>query len=358
MEYRYEGHSLKSGIYKITNKLNGRIYIGSAKRFKERWQSHAYSLRKQKHSNKFLQADFNKCGEEAFVFEVIEVTEGKSKEERLLIEEKYIKEYYDKKGNTCYNLTTRAVSPEGCELKNSEETKIKRSNASKAQWENTNRREKHINDMRAYWESEEGKNHSLVVSNVLKERWSNDEEYKHKMLERLSGTNNPMYGKHGFFHPRFGSKHSTGTKQKQALGRSKPIQQYTKAGELVAEYYGAKEASKQTGIVYENIIQAANGKAKTAGGFVWIYMNAECSEVKTIRKKRTISQESEKKRIDCLRKKTIKSVGQYTKEGEFIATFSSIVEAANQTDTKACSISSCLKGRYKTANGYVWRYIS
>ena len=36
MEYKYEGHSLKSGIYKITNKLNDRVYIGSAKEFKNR----------------------------------------------------------------------------------------------------------------------------------------------------------------------------------------------------------------------------------------------------------------------------------------------------------------------------------
>lgn len=104
MEYKYEGNSLKSGIYKITNKLNGRIYIGSAKRFKERWSQHTQSLKRGKHSNKFLQADFNKSGEGAFVFEVIEVTEGKCKEERLLIEEGYLKQYYDK-GNKCYNLT-------------------------------------------------------------------------------------------------------------------------------------------------------------------------------------------------------------------------------------------------------------
>ena len=117
MEYKYEGHSLKSGIYKITNKLNGRIYIGSAKRFKERWQSHVYSLRNQKHNNSFLQADFNKCGEEAFVFEVLEVTEGKTKEERLLIEEVYIGQYYDK-GNSCYNLCSRAISRENTKSKN------------------------------------------------------------------------------------------------------------------------------------------------------------------------------------------------------------------------------------------------
>jgi group I intron endonuclease len=117
MEYKYEGNSLKSGIYKITNKLNGRIYVGSAKEFKRRWSQHTSSLRNQKHSNKFLQADFNKCGEEAFVFEVIEVTEGKTKEERLFIEEGHIKQHYDS-GVACYNLCDRAISREGNKNKN------------------------------------------------------------------------------------------------------------------------------------------------------------------------------------------------------------------------------------------------
>ena len=122
MEYKYEGHSLKSGIYKITNKLNGRIYIGSAKEFKERWKQHSYSLRNQKHSNKFLQADFNKCGEEAFIFEVVEITDGKTKEERLLVEEVYIKQYYDK-GDKCYNLCDRAISRENIKSKNQRQHK-------------------------------------------------------------------------------------------------------------------------------------------------------------------------------------------------------------------------------------------
>jgi len=133
MEYKYEGYSFKSGIYKIINKFNGRIYIGSAKRFIERWKSHTSSLRTQKHSNKFLQADFNKCGEDAFVFEVVEVTDGKTKEERLMIEESYIKQYYDK-GDNCYNLCDRAVSRENIKNKNPEETKRKISSAAKIMW--------------------------------------------------------------------------------------------------------------------------------------------------------------------------------------------------------------------------------
>jgi group I intron endonuclease len=133
MEYKYEGHSLKSGIYRIINKLNGRIYIGSSKEFKRRWKQHTYSLRSQKHQNKFLQADFNKCGEEAFVFEVVETTDGKTKEERLMIEGSYIKRYYDK-GVKCYNLCDRAISRESTKNKNPEETSKKISAATKAMW--------------------------------------------------------------------------------------------------------------------------------------------------------------------------------------------------------------------------------
>ena len=95
MEYKYEGKSLKSGVYKLTNKNNNKVYIGSAKRFKERWNQHAASLRRNKHYNKYLQADFNKCGEEAFVFEVIEIIEG-TKEDRLVVEQRYINLHYGK----------------------------------------------------------------------------------------------------------------------------------------------------------------------------------------------------------------------------------------------------------------------
>jgi len=154
MEYRYEGHSLKSGIYKIANKLNGRIYVGSAKEFKRRWSQHTSSLRNQKHQNKFFQADFNKCGEEAFVFEVIEVTEGKTKEERLLVEEAYIKQYYDS-GDRCYNLCDRAISREGYPSKDPEKTKQKQSEAQKKRYENPEVRQKQSEISKAMWQRPE-----------------------------------------------------------------------------------------------------------------------------------------------------------------------------------------------------------
>lgn len=142
MEYRFEGNSLKSGIYKITNKINGRTYIGSAKEFKRRWSQHAASLKANKHQNKFLQADFVKCGEQAFLFEVLEVVEG-TREERLAKEEVYLKQWFDN-GKQCYNLCDRAISREGKLSKTPEETFTKCSDIQKKLWKDPVERQKRI----------------------------------------------------------------------------------------------------------------------------------------------------------------------------------------------------------------------
>lgn len=183
MEYRYEGHSLKSGIYKIINQLNGRIYIGSAKRFKTRWSQHTSSLRNQKHQNKFLQADFNKCGEEAFIFEVIEVTGNKTKEERLLIEDGYIKQYFDF-GRNCYNLCNRAISREGSLSKEPEVTAKKCSIKQKELWKDPEERKKRI-------EGKDGKRRERI-GEASKKMWAEftPEQKQHMSKEQRKKADN------------------------------------------------------------------------------------------------------------------------------------------------------------------------
>lgn len=131
MEYIYNGQSLRAGVYKITNKINGRIYIGSAKEFKCRWRQHTSALKGQRHENRFLQADYNLCGPDAFRFEVLEVVEG-TREQRWAREETYLAVHFGDFGK-CYNLTKRAVSTPGFSH-NPEVTKKKRSESSKAMW--------------------------------------------------------------------------------------------------------------------------------------------------------------------------------------------------------------------------------
>ena len=53
-----------------------------------------------------------------------------------------------------------------------------------------------------------------------------------------------------------------------------------------------------------------------------------------------------------------KPILQFSKDGEFIAEYSSIIEASRQTGCNSGNICSCCMGKYKSAGGYLWRYAS
>lgn len=63
---------------------------------------------------------------------------------------------------------------------------------------------------------------------------------------------------------------------KVATALSKPVLQFTKDGEFVAEYSSTHEAEKQTGIYQTNISHCCQGKRKSAGvkggpKYIWKY---------------------------------------------------------------------------------------
>lgn len=66
---------MKTGIYKIINLTNGKIYIGSAIDFRRRELEHYRGLRLNIHHSIALQRAYNKYGKENFVFEKIEYCE-------------------------------------------------------------------------------------------------------------------------------------------------------------------------------------------------------------------------------------------------------------------------------------------
>ena len=62
-----------TGIYKIENKHNGKVYIGKSKDIMNRWSTHEKDLAKHIHHSSKLQEDFDKYGGiEAFDFSIIE----------------------------------------------------------------------------------------------------------------------------------------------------------------------------------------------------------------------------------------------------------------------------------------------
>lgn len=120
-----------SGIYKITNILSNKIYIGSGIDINNRWAVHRYQLKNNKHVNIHLQNSYNAYGLDSFKFEIIEICEKEKFEER----EQYwmdIYNSYDK--NLGYNICNVARTTLG--YKHSNEIKLKISASTKERYKN------------------------------------------------------------------------------------------------------------------------------------------------------------------------------------------------------------------------------
>jgi group I intron endonuclease len=66
---------MNSGIYSITNSLNGKVYIGSSSNLRRRKYNHWYQLKKGIHPNAHLQNACSKYGRDIFHFTVLEYCE-------------------------------------------------------------------------------------------------------------------------------------------------------------------------------------------------------------------------------------------------------------------------------------------
>lgn len=95
------------GIYAITNMQTGKKYIGQSKNVQRRWHEHLKYLRDGRHVNRHLQASFQKYGEGAFEFSVIEECDPILLDER----EQYWIEQYQTFGDHGYNLTPGGNGP-------------------------------------------------------------------------------------------------------------------------------------------------------------------------------------------------------------------------------------------------------
>lgn len=98
--------SRKPGIYVLANTQSGNIYIGQSHNLRKRIQEHKAMLRGNYHPNQHLQHAWNKYGEKAFVFKVLELCDSDRLDER---EQHYLDVYVPK--GICYNISSDVKSP-------------------------------------------------------------------------------------------------------------------------------------------------------------------------------------------------------------------------------------------------------
>lgn len=99
------------GIYAITNKANGHFYVGSAVDLWKRWSVHRSDLKKLKHHNSRVQAEWNKYGQDSFVFSVLEHVSDKAA--LLICEQKWLDLFNAGKSYECLNALPKAGSAMG-----------------------------------------------------------------------------------------------------------------------------------------------------------------------------------------------------------------------------------------------------
>jgi hypothetical protein len=117
--------------------------------------------------------------------------------------------------------------------------------------------------------------------------------------------------------------------------QKRKVKQYDKSGNLIKEYDSIKETISD-GFNDSNVQLCCSGRQKSHKGSIWRY--------------------SEDSAPNKYKNKTIKSVIQYDKNMNKIKVWDSISSVTKELDIGSNSITTCCKGKYKSAGGFIWRY--
>jgi len=195
---------MESGIYKIKNIVNGKIYIGSAKSIKKRWGQHISALNKNSHDNIYLQKAWNKYGEGNFEFTIVEEVELN---DLIIMEQHYIDLYNVCNRSIGYNLLPTAGNLLG--YKHSDESKRKMSDSQKGKILTSETKEKI------------SAGHKGIKYNTCRKGWKGtkaSDETKKKMSESRIGRKLSYETKQKISKSNLGKKQSEETKLKISKG--------------------------------------------------------------------------------------------------------------------------------------------
>lgn len=252
------------GIYRITNTLNGKVYIGQAINLSARETRHFYTLEKGTHHNEHLQRSFDKYGKDGFLFEALEKT-GNLDERELF----WINTYGGLNSNLNYNFKN-PITKEWSDYtkKKKKKTITGKNNPNYGNRWSDELREK-VSKQRKGVSLEEriGKEKADLAKKRMSKSQKgrkHSEETKEKIRKANSGVNGPSYGKGyrqvGEKNPMYG----------KPCKNRKPVIQYTKDGILVKEYDFISQV-KEDGFSPSNVMYCARGTKnyKSHKGFIW-----------------------------------------------------------------------------------------
>ena len=299
------------GIYKFTNKTNGKVYIGQSVHILKRKDLHKYSMIKKKANKEtyFVRA-LKKYGWDGFDFEIIE----RCSKEKLNDREIYWIDFYDacnrSKG---YNMTAGGFN---------NPTNMN----AKPIFQIDSKTKKIINQYTSTKEAVEI-NHFKGASSIS---------------SALRGKTKTAYGYIWCFVDKY--KDGMFDDLDIAYPQCKYIYKIdANTYKIISKYRSVTIASKENNISKGTIVFCATGRTKTGGGFIWCYEDDYYDG----------------KYDGFVADETKKPVAQINmKTGEILKVFLSVTEAKAEIGGKSASdISQCCKGIRKSAYGYKWKFL-
>ncbi len=272
----------KNGVYVILNTINGKMYVGSSagkRGFSDRWSTHRFELRNNKHHSPKLQNAWNKYGESNFYFCILEIC---APVDAVSVEQYYI-DLFKPYTNIGYNILSIAGSSLGHKHSQATRDKIRRNQLGEL---NNRFGTKHtpetINQMRLAQTGSNnymfGLHRSLKIRQKISKTLtgiSRSNATKKKMSEAKKGSKNPGYGK----------KQSAATIQKRANSLCKLV--IRSDGKT---YKSLKEAAKDMRTSPPTISFAVRFNIKRVG-YGWKYLIQQSGTSDVIKKESEVVEE-------------------------------------------------------------------
>lgn len=234
------------GIYKITNIVNNKVYVGSSKSINRRKYQHFYLLKNNKHKNLYLQFSYNKYGKSSFIFELLE----KCDINQLSLKEEYWIKYYNSyKSKSGYNLALVENSTHS--FNNETKFKMSKSNTSKK------------------------KLYQYDINGKLLNKFDSIKECSIKLniprrnIQNVLKVNNKTT--HHFYFS-YSNKFDYIKITPKLPSNTKSVIQYNLDNEIINTYISVKEASIKLNVAYTNMSRhLSQNKPKTIRGYVFKY---------------------------------------------------------------------------------------
>lgn len=287
------------GIYKITNLINNKVYIGQSSDIERRFNEHKHDPFEQNNHgyNYIFYQAIREYGIDNFSFEILETCSIKELNEKEKYWIKYYNSYIGWNQSNGYNMTiggqgTRKFDPQ---------------------------------EIIKLW------NNGFKVEEIMKELNASYNTVIHYLHQENLG-------------------YLDLKDRKTLYSLPKAIEQYSLDGKFIRSYESISDAirmlKKENPKVHTvNISYACKHKITTAYNYIWKYSNDLISIEELVALANT-------KTHHCNR-----PVNQYDINGNFIQTFSTIKEAQIATNLKSSSsIINVCKGKSLTAGGYIWKY--